>query len=49
LALLLELMNEDERRELKMRLMDDLTADGEISLSDLLTAQNSDTIHRESP
>ena len=41
LALLLELMDNDERRDLKARLIDDLSADGEISLADLLDAQES--------
>jgi hypothetical protein len=41
LALLLELMEEDERQALKKRLLDNLSADGEaVSLADLLTIQN---------
>jgi hypothetical protein len=40
LALLLELMDDDERETLKQRLADDLSADGEtISLAQLLAAQ----------
>lgn len=40
LALLLELMDEDERQALKRRLMDDLSGDGEsISLAQLLDAE----------
>jgi hypothetical protein len=40
LALLLELMDEDERRALKRRLVDDLSGDGEaISLAQLLDAE----------
>ena len=43
LALLLELMGEDERQALKQRLMDDLGGDGEaISLAQLLAAQKDD-------
>jgi hypothetical protein len=40
LALLLELLDEDERQALKRRLMDDLSGDGEaISLAQLLDAE----------
>ncbi|WP_119065638.1 hypothetical protein [Aggregatilinea lenta] len=40
-ALLLQLMDDEDRRELKRRLMDDLTADGEsVALADLLAAQD---------
>jgi hypothetical protein len=43
LALLLQLMDEDERRALKRRIVDDLSADGEaISLADLLAAEEGD-------
>ncbi len=42
LALLLDLMDEDERRQLKARLMDELSADGEISLANLLATHDSD-------
>ncbi|WP_119065640.1 hypothetical protein [Aggregatilinea lenta] len=39
-ALLLQLMDDEDRRELKRRLMDDLSADGEsVALADLLAAQ----------
>ena len=42
LALLLELMDEDDRQQLRQRLVDELSGDGEaISLADLLAAQNS--------
>jgi hypothetical protein len=42
LALLLELMTEDERQALKQRLTDELGSDGEaISLAQLLAAQKS--------
>lgn len=41
LALLLELMGEDERQALKQRLADDLAPDGEmVSLAELLASQN---------
>lgn len=40
LALLLHLMDEDERARLRQQLMDDLNADGEaVPLADLLAAQ----------
>jgi hypothetical protein len=40
LALLLELLDEDERQALKRRLVDDLSGDGEtISLAQLLDAE----------
>lgn len=40
LALLLQLMDDEDRRDLKRRLMDDLSADGEtVALADLLAAQ----------
>lgn len=40
-ALLLQLMDDEDRRELKRRLMDDLTADGEsVALADLLAGQD---------
>ncbi len=40
-ALLLQLMDDEDRRELKRRLMDDLSADGEsVALADLLAAQD---------
>jgi hypothetical protein len=43
LALLLELMGEDERQALKQRLTDELSDDGEsISLAQLLAAQKDD-------
>jgi hypothetical protein len=43
LALLVQLMGEDEREILKRRLVDDLRADGEtLPLADLLTAQDSE-------
>jgi hypothetical protein len=43
LALLLELMDEDERQALKQRLTDELTGDGEaISLAQLLAAQKNE-------
>jgi hypothetical protein len=43
LALLLQLMDEAERRALKRRIVDDLSADGEaISLADLLAAEEGD-------
>jgi len=46
-ALLLELMDEDERRALKQRLMDELSGDGEaVSLADLLAADKSSTKQR---
>ncbi len=47
LALLLELMDEDERRRLKARLVDELSSDGAISLADLLAAQDSNTDLRQ--
>ncbi len=41
IALLLQLMDDEDRRELKRRLMDDLSADGEsVALADLLAAQD---------
>ncbi len=41
LALLLELLNDDERHALKERLLDDLSADGEaLPLASLLEAQD---------
>ncbi len=40
LALLLNLMTEDERHTLQTRLADELAGDGEISLADLLAAQD---------
>jgi hypothetical protein len=41
-ALLLELLDEDERRALKQRLVDELSGDGEaVSLADLLAAEKS--------
>lgn len=47
LALLLELMGEDERQALKRRLIDDLGSDGEaVPLADLLAAQNEQTTQR---
>lgn len=40
IRLLLELMDEDDRRALKQRLMDEVTADGEVvPLAELLAAQ----------
>ncbi len=46
-ALLLELLDEDERRALKQRLVDELSSDGEaVSLADLLAAEKSSTGQR---
>lgn len=47
LALLLNLMTEDERHTLQTRLADELTGDGEISLADLLAAQDNEAMFRE--
>jgi hypothetical protein len=41
IALLLQLMDDEDRRELKRRLMDEVSADGEaVALADLLAAQD---------
>lgn len=41
IALLLQLMDDEDRRELKRRLMDEVSADGEsMALADLLAAQD---------
>lgn len=47
LALLLSLMDDEERAALKQRLVDDLSADGEaLPLADLLAAQESNGRHQ---
>jgi hypothetical protein len=49
LALLLHLLDDDERQALKERLLDDLGADGEaLPLADLLAAQEQDSAARRS-
>lgn len=47
LALLLEVMTDDERRALQARLLDDLDGDGEIPLADLLAVQDDAAAHGE--